>query len=151
MAPEYEFIQFVKGIKTKNPKRLKAKVAMEAHRFHDRVKRGMLSILLESADPVKYIDRCIKEVDEIGLVIKQFQEEGCHGIIRHGDDIYPVKLDTRANWLSEGVEWDLEQEKEIMYEAVETWKAETGKKSVVVLITLFSNFGFSGIPRAIAR
>ncbi|MNY19254.1 hypothetical protein D3C86_1526790 [compost metagenome] len=68
---------------------------------------------------------------------------------KNGTDIFPVKLDTRANWLEESKRWDPEQEMVIQHEVVHSWMRDHDKGYFYGKVVLFPTFGFSGEPRII--
>jgi len=136
----------------KNPKKIvKLAQRLYAESTHPVQKRLCRDISI-SADPVKYVTRCIGLIRDCAVIMKQFMDDGCHGMIftgRDGDEVYPIKLDTRENWLTENKQWDPEQEMIIQNQAADAWLREHDKGYFYGKVVLFPNFGFSGIPRII--
>lgn len=137
-----------------NPKPRKVK-ALALKLFNDAkfdIQRDLCWEIYNAKDPVAHMKRRFAEIRDFVILHKQFLEDGYHGMIRTGkllNDIYPIKLDTRENWLTEGKQWDPEQEMHIQLQCAENWLAEHKKASFKGEVILFPQFGFSGAPRAV--
>lgn len=138
----------------KNPKHKKVRafaIRMYAECTSE-VQKRLCRDIYQAPEPVKYMYECIDKIRQCAVIIKQFVADGCHGMIftgKNGDEVYPVKLDTRENWLTEGKEWDPEQEMIIQHDCANNWMKEHDAGHFLGKVVLFPEFGFSGIPRII--
>lgn len=116
------------------------------------VKKRLCRDLMSAADPVDYLERCIVLINDCAIVMEQFLADGAHGMIMTGKDrreVYPVVLSTQKNWLEDGKQWHPEDEQIIQNQAADAWMREYDKGSFEGMVVLFTQFGFSGIPRVI--
>lgn len=149
---EFSILQMFMDIKNPNAKKYKKLAARMALEAPKEIQRIICRDIYRAHDPIKYAKSCYDKITDCAILTKQFLEDGCHGMIftgTNGCDIWPVKLDTRTNWLEEGKAWDPEQEMIIQHEAVDSWMREHDKGYFYGKVVLFPNFGFSGEPRII--
>ncbi|MCY1299293.1 hypothetical protein D9M70_488160 [compost metagenome] len=95
---------------------------------------------------------CINKIRDCAILVENFIKDGNHGMLftgNNGLDVYPIKLDTRDNWLTEGTKWDPEQEMIIQHDAANNWMKEHDKGTFYGKVVLFPQFGFSGEPRIV--
>lgn len=152
LEQETSVLAMFKEIKNPNAKKVKKLAAKLALELPLEIQRCLCRDIYRAHDPIKYLNSSIDKINDCAILIKQFTEEGKHGMIftgKYGTDIYPIQLDTRANWLEEGVRWDPEQEMIIAHEAVDSWMKDNNKGYFYGKVVLFPTFGFSGEPRVI--
>jgi hypothetical protein len=139
----------LKNPNAKKVKKLAAKLYAEVpHEIQKRLCRDVY----RAHDPLTYVRSCIEKIRDCSILIEQFIEDGCHGMIFTGKDgttVYPVTLKTLPHWLSETERWDPEQEALIQHDAVNAWMKEHDKGYFYGKVVLFPKFGFSGEPRII--
>lgn len=133
----------------KNPKKVKKLATRLYGQSPHTVQKKLCRDILMAADPVGYVERCIAMINDCSTIVQQFVEDGCHGMIMMGNDVYPVKLKTLAKWLEENKRWDPEEEAKIQKDAAQEWLNAYEKDWFFGKVVLFPNFGFSGVPRII--
>jgi hypothetical protein len=158
-APEYDnlreesaILDIFEAMKNPNPK----KVINLARRLHGEVtsdiQKRLCRDIARADQPLVYMRACINKIRDCAILVKQFVAEGGHGMLftgKDGLDVYPITLDTRSNWLTEGAKWDPEQEMIIQHDAANNWMRDNNKGSFYGKVVLFPQFGFSGEPRII--
>lgn len=132
-----------------NPKKLKKFATRLYKEAQTEVQQWLIMDILTAADPIKYLNDAIAKIRDCAVIIEQFIEDGCHGMIMMGNNVYPVKLETVQKWLIEQKPWDPEQEMLIQHDAANSWMREHDKGRFSGKVVLFPQFGFSGIPRDI--
>lgn len=151
-AQESAILKVFKDANLKNPKKVRSMATRLLKETTLPIQRQLLMDLIVAGNPLKYLHYCIDHVEQCAVIIKQFIDDGCHGMIMTGHKcrtIYPVKLDTRENWLKADDLWNEEDELLIQHNAAEMWMKEYDKGYFLGKVVLFPHFGFSGIPRVI--
>lgn len=139
-------------LKNPNPKKVKKLASRLYGESITEIQKRLCRDIYRADDPVKYMYSCIEKIRDCAILIEQFIEDGFHGMIftgRDGTEVWPIKLDTRENWLTEGKQWDPDQELIIQHEAANSWMREHDKGYFFGKVVLFPKFGFSGEPRII--
>ena len=152
LEQESAVLAMFQDIKNPNAKKVKKLAARLHNELPLDIQKRLCRDIYRADDPVKYLNSCINKIHDCAILVKQFIEEGKHGMIftgKNGTDIYPIQLDTRSNWLEEGKRWDPEQEMIIAHEAADSWMREHNKGYFFGKVVLFPTFGFSGEPRII--
>lgn len=155
LLTEHEVFEQLKG-NLSNPKKLIKAVHRLIPSAPQYIQDGMLAQLLVAKDPIKFLKESIQKLEDFKWIIKDLIESGNHGMIivkestnSDKETIYPIKLDTRENWLKENQFWDCEQEMLIQHELAEGWMREHDRPYFFGKVVLFKEFGFTGIPRVI--
>jgi hypothetical protein len=152
LKEESAILDIFEGIKNPNPKKVKKLASRLYGEVTSDIQKRLCRDIFRADDPVKYMWSCINKIRDCAILVEQFIEDGNHGMLFTGKDgleVYPVKLDTRDNWLTEGTKWDPEQEMIIQHDACNNWMQEHDKGSFYGKVVLFPQFGFSGEPRII--
>lgn len=152
LEQESAVLEMFISLKNPNAKKVKKLAARLYNELPLEIQKRLCRDIYRADDPVKYMTSCYNKIHDCAILIKQFIEDGSHGMIftgKNGTDIYPVTLDTRTNWLTEGKRWDPEQEMIIQHQAAQSWMAEHDKGYFFGKVVLFPTFGFSGEPRVI--
>ncbi len=139
-------------IKNPNAKKVKKLAAKLYNECTLEIQKRLCRDLYRADDPLKYLNTCIDKIHDCAILIKQFIEDGCHGMIftgKNGCDVHPIKLNTQTKWLEEGQRWDLEAEMLIQHNAVDEFMREHDLGHFFGKVVLFPKFGFSGEPRII--
>jgi len=146
---EYEIIEDLEQKNFTNPKKLikYAKSIYPTLKFE--VQKILVESLVNNPDPIKYLKDVSVKVKDCAIIIEQFVEDGCHGMIMMGNTVYPVKLDTIDKWLTEGKPWHPEDEARIRIEAADKLMQEKNIGYFNGKVVLFPYFGFSGIPETV--
>jgi hypothetical protein len=114
------------------------------------IQKKMLNDVWMAKNPKETILRFTTVIHDCAIVMQDLVESGHHGMIMLPDDvIYPIKLDTRPNWLRPEDPWDEQDEINIQHEIAREYMVENQIKSFYSKIVLFPHFGFSGVPRII--
>lgn len=151
-AQESTILKVFKDANLKNPKKVRSMATRLLKETTLPIQRQLLMDLIAAGNPLEYLRYCIDHVEQCAVIIKQFIDDGCHGMIMTGHKcrtIYPVKLDTRENWLKADDLWNEEDELLIQHEAANNFMKEYNKGYFLGKVVLFPHFGFSGIPRVI--
>lgn len=135
------------------PKKLIAFVTrlMESPDIYEGAKVGILSDILQAKDPVAFLIKRMQEGADTSKIMKQLASDGFHGMFVINSTCHPVKLKTLDKWLSEGVRWNEAQEADIQHELVDKWLEDNPNKTFFGDVILFTEFGFSGVPRRINK
>ncbi len=152
LEQESAILKVFEDIKNPNDKKVKKLAAKLYSEVTNEVQKRLCRDVYRADQPLTYLRSCSSKIRDCAILIEQFIEDGCHGMIftgKNGCDVYPVKLDTRENWLTEGKQWDPEQEMLIAHDAVNNWMKEHDKGRFFGKVALFPMFGFSGEPRII--
>ncbi|QTH80417.1 hypothetical protein PA10_00219 [Pseudomonas phage pPa_SNUABM_DT01] len=152
LEQESSVLEMFMAIKNPNAKKVKKLAARLYNELPLEIQKRLCRDIYRAHDPVLYMTTCYNKIHDCAILVKQFIEDGCHGMIftgKNGTDTYPIKLDTRTNWLNEGKRWDPEQEMIIQHEAVNSWMRDHDKGYFFGKVVLFPTFGFSGEPRII--
>lgn len=152
LEQESSILEDFEAIRNPNDKKVKKLAAKLYNEVECDVQKRLCRDLFRADQPLKYLRSCISKIRDCSILIEQFVEDGCHGMIftgKDGCDVYPVRLDTRENWLTEGKQWDPEQEMIIQHEAADNWMKDHNKGYFLGKVVLFPMFGFSGEPRII--
>lgn len=152
LEQESAILDLFEQIKNPNPKKIKKLATRLYGECTLEVQKRLCRDIYRADDPVKYMRSCIAKIRDCAVLIEQFIEDGCHGMIftgRDGTEVWPVKLNTQQTWLNEGKAWDPEQEMLIQHEAVDAYMRENNKGYFLGKVVLFPKFGFSGEPRII--
>lgn len=151
-AQESTILKVFKDANLKNPKKVRAMATRLLKETTLPIQRQLLMDLIAAGNPLKYLHYCIDHVEQCAVIIQQFIDDGCHGMIMTGHKcrtIYPVKLDTRENWLKADDRWNEEDEQLIRIKSAEEWMKEYDKGYFLGKVVLFPQFGFSGVPGVI--
>lgn len=149
---ESAILDIFASMKNPNPKKVKKLATRLFNESTLEIHKRLCRDIYRADDPVKYMHSCINKIRDCALLVEQFIEDGNHGMLftgKDGLDVYPVKLDTRENWLGEDKKWDPEQEMLIQHDAARNWMREYDKGHFYGKVVLFPKFGFSGEPRII--
>lgn len=152
LSQEAGILDILKSHKLKNPKKLckLAQRLLEETQFP--IQRELLMDILRARDPIAYLNDCEQRVTECTAIVKQFIDDGCHGMILTGPRytvIYPIELQTMEKWLNADDMWSPEDELDIKYKAVKAWMEEHEADHFHGKALLFPQFGFSGLPELI--
>lgn len=129
-----------------NPKKVKAFATRIAPVCAPHIVNGLIRGVLASKDPVGYVRGCLREVGDYAVVIRDFVEAGQHGMVQVGRSCYPIQLQCPKAWLSDGP-WHPEDEQMILADACNSWMRDHDVGYFHGRAVLFTEFGFSGIPR----
>lgn len=149
---ESAILDLFEAIKNPNAKKVKKFAARMYNECQLEIQKRLCRDIYRADDPVKYMRSCISKIRDCAILTEQFIEDGCHGMIftgPNGIDVYPVKLNTRESWLTEGKRWDEEQEMILHHDACNAWMKEHDKGYFYGKVVLFPKFGFSGEPRIV--
>ena len=107
------------------------------------ISQGFLKFLLEVKNPHKYIDQALEESDLIPKLVLEFSKENYFGMVRVGDDIYPVTLEFEedADYL-----WSQDNEEVVGVACAHQTMNDLKKEHLKCTVFLFKTFGFSGRP-----
>lgn len=157
MQQETQMFDYLRANFTTNPKKLKklARRLAEDPATPGFISNGLLTSIVLHKEPVKFLRRMFRQIEEWPALIEGLISDGNHGmiIIERGDNevIYPCKIDTRANWLRVNDKWNPEDERLIQLDLAQGWMKEHNKGYIHCKVVLFQPFGFSGIPREIEQ
>lgn len=154
LAQESAILDQFEAIKNPNAKKVKKFAARMYNECTLEIQKRLCRDIYRADDPVKYMKSCISKIRDCAILVEQFIEDGCHGMIftgANGVDVWPVMLTTRieTNWLKDGKRWDEEQEMIIAHDCANNWMKEHDKGYFYGKVVLFPKFGFSGEPRII--
>lgn len=144
---EREYLRELKENFTSNPKKLKKIAIKISERYDQYIRDGLVVSIAASADPVRYVIKCIDEIEIYAGAVDEFIESGKHGMLIHKNTIYPLELKLPKSWLNDA--WSPDDEKKIRYDAVAAWMDEMQISEFHGKAVLFKKFGFSGIPRVV--
>lgn len=144
LMAEAAILQFFKNNFTTNPKKLVKLAIRVMPDCADYVVKGLITSILNAKDPVAYLQKCFRDIEALVEISKDLVADGYHGMIFMKDVIYPLKLDTRENWLKD--RWAEEDELEILHRLAGEWMRTNNKTSFHGKVVLWPAFGFSGIP-----
>lgn len=142
-----EFINAQPKGKRINPKKVQAFARRIAPLCAPHIVNGLIRGVLSTKDPVGYLRGCFREINEYAVIIRDFVESGHHGMLQIGKNCYPVKLKCPVSWLSEDAPWHPEDERLIGADACNAWMRDNDVGYFHGRVVLFSDFGFTGIPR----
>lgn len=152
LEKESAILDLFEQMKNPNPKKVRKLAARLYGECTLEIQKRLCRDIYRADNPVKYMRSCIDKIRDCAILVEQFIEDGCHGMIftgKDGTEVWPIKLDTRENWLTEGKDWHPEQEQLIQHDAVDAWMREHDKGYFYGKVVLFPKFGFSGEPRII--
>ena len=135
-----------------NPKKLLKFNAYMMTVVPEVIANSMCRSIATSGDPVGHVKRCLSRVKQCALAIKELLDQGNHAMLMDQvtNEAYGAKLDTRENWLSDKTgKWAEDQEHAIIDRVLFNWMFENRRRTFFGTITMFVEFGFSGIPQAI--
>lgn len=154
LKQESAILDMFEAIKNPNYKKVKKFAARMYNECTLEIQKRLCRDIYRADDPVKYMRSCIAKIRDCAILVEQFIEDGCHGMIftgANGTDVWPVQLTTRiaVSWLEDGKRWDEEQEMIIAHDCANNWMKEHDKGYFYGKVVLFPKFGFSGEPRII--
>jgi hypothetical protein len=149
LAGETVIFDIIEAEHITNPKKLKKFAQRLMQVTTSEVQLRLLQDIMIDRDPVKYVRDCAAKIRDCAVVIRQFVEDGCHGMIMINNTVYPVQLKTQEKWLKEDKLWDPTDEMEIQHHAANDWMRQHDKGYFLGKVVLFPQFGFSGIPRIV--
>lgn len=152
LKQESAILDKFEALKNPNAKKVKKLAARLYNECTLEIQKRVCRDIYRADDPVKYMRSCIDKIRDCAMLIEQFIADGCHGMIftgKNGTDVWPIQLNTRESWLTEGKRWDEEQEMIIQHDCVNNWMKEHDKGRFYGKVVLFPKFGFSGEPRII--
>lgn len=149
LSQESAILDIFEKAGTKNPKKVKKLALRLLKETTSRIQIKLLTDIASAKNSATQAEYYIKVIRDCAILIQQFIEDGCHGMIMMRHQVYPVVLDTRENWLSEKKIWHPDDEEEIQRQAVKNWMVEHKQNYFIGKVTLFPNFGFSGVPRIV--
>lgn len=146
---ENEILNLFVGMVNPKPKKivnLAKKLMFE--RTHS-IEQRLLKDIIYHTDPLGFVQRCLALLDDLTNMIPGMVADGYHGVIIIKDEVFPTKVNAPQSWLVRGQYWDPEQEYEIQKQVVGEYLETYDKNYALCKVVLFSDFGFSGIPRII--
>lgn len=154
LQQESAILDMFEAIKNPNIKKVRKFAARMYNECTLPIQKRMCRDIYRADDPVKYMFSCINKIRDCAILVEQFIEDGCHGMIftgANGIDVWPVQLTTRiaVSWLEDGKRWDEEQEMIIAHDCANNWMKEHDEGYFFGKVVLFPKFGFSGEPRII--
>lgn len=152
LSQEAGILDRLKSQGLKNPKKLKKLAERLLAEVTLPVQRELLMDILRSRDPIRYLKDCDEQVNDCSAIVKQFLEDGHHGMIMTGHKyrtIYPVTLATPEKWLNADDMWSPDDELDIQYKAAKAWMEEHDVGHFHGKVLLYPQFGFSGMPATI--
>lgn len=144
LIAEAEILKYFKDNFTTNPKKLIRLARQVEANCTDYVKNGLIYSILTAKNPVAYLQKCFKDIEAMVEIARDLTAQGFHGMIFMNDVVYPLRLDTRENWLKD--KWSEEDELEILHRLAAEWMRSNNKSSFHGKVVLWPLFGFSGIP-----
>lgn len=134
----------------KNPKKVK-KLALKVWQDPEStdIQKTLALQIAQAKNSTQAADALVKRVEDCAMIIESFIAAGCHGMIMHDEVVYPVHIKANPKWLSPDDPWDIEDEQLIRCEAANQWMREHNYGYFAGRVTLFPQFGFSGIPEMI--
>jgi hypothetical protein len=133
---------------TTNPKKLKKMSARIRPSLPSWIQASLCDALERSTDPVKMLQMAFKDLAAYPAIMAGLIADGNHGMIMEGNNIYGISLDTNEKWLNPNKDgkWSLEDESDIIDKALLHWMAKERKRVFKGRLTLFPEFGFTGVP-----
>jgi hypothetical protein len=133
---------------TTNPKKLKKMSARVRPLLPEFIQKSLCDALDRSTDPVKLLQMAFKDLAAYPGIMADLIALGNHGMIIEGQNIYGFNLDTNEKWLNPNKDgkWSPEDESEIIDKVLLRWMAKERRRTFNGRLTLFPEFGFSGIP-----
>ena len=133
---------------TTNPKKLKKLGERVRPLLPEWIQKSLCDTLIRSNDPVRFMKRAFKDLAAYPAIMAGLIADGNHGMIMLGAEIYGISLDTNEKWLNPNKDgrWSLEDESDIIDKALLHWMAKNRMRTFNGRLTLFTEFGFSGIP-----
>jgi len=133
---------------TTNPKKLKKMSVRVRPSLPDWIQASLCDALERSTDPAKLLEMAFKDLAAYPGIMAGLIAEGNHGMIIEGSNIYGIALDTNEKWLNPNKDgkWSSEDESDIIDKALLHWMAKTRRRSFNGRVSLFPQFGFTGIP-----
>jgi len=113
------------------------------------IQRSLALQIAQSRNAAAAADELVKRIEDCAMIVESFIESGCHGMIMHDDNVYPVYINTREAWLNPEDPWDIEDEQLIRCQAAHQWMKDHDYGYFAGRVTLFPQFGFSGIPEMV--
>lgn len=130
-----------------NPKKVKQLAKRITPLCAPHIINGLIYNVLAMKDPVGYLFDCFEDIQTYAVIIRDFVESGHHGMVQVGRQCYPVKLVCPEKWLRSDDPWHPEDEQMIGADMCNAWMKEYNKGVFHGRAILFSEFGFTGIPR----
>jgi hypothetical protein len=116
------------------------------------IQQGLFQRILRAKDPVGTLNKIQVLMDEWYAVVPGLIATGYHGMIVNqlpkAKEIHGFTVKTAERWLTEKTPWPLDQEIEIMGQALRAWMVASDLLSFTGKVVLFSSFGFSGTARS---
>lgn len=143
---EIRALQYLKDHFTRNPKKMKKMCLRMLPELPGFIRDAFINNIILGKDPIHWLEHAFAEMDQYPVLMKQFIEEGNHGMIFDKGTLYGFSLKTNPKWLSnQDGEWDPEEEQAIIDQALNAWMVKERRRSFRGRIVLFQDFGFSGI------
>jgi len=144
---ELHILKYFEENFTDNPKKLLAMGRRLAPMHPEFIQISLFKTLACTKDPVAWMRRCFEEAKQYPMIMKQYMEEGHHGMLMQKVNTYPFSLKTNPRWLSkkESEKWTDEQERELVDEVLFAWLKDNRERTFSGRIVFFRDFGFSGI------
>lgn len=144
---ESELLKKFEGLtNAKKIKKLATRLLSEAD---NEIAKMVCMDIIKAKDPCEKLKRSISLINDASVLVEEFIEQGAHGMIIIGSDTYTVEVKTMSKWLDQKDKWTEEDEVDIQYKAAEDWLRAYNQKKFLGKVVLFSQFGFSGVPRLI--
>lgn len=133
---------------TTNPKKLKKMNERIRPQLPTWIQKSLCDTLARSADPVKFMRHAFRDLAAYPAIMARLIAEGNHGMIMMGPEVFGFSLDTNEKWLNADKtgKWTQDDESDIIDKALQYWMIKERRRKVTCRITLFADFGFSGIP-----
>jgi len=146
---EHDVMKWIEENFTTHPKRLVKLIQRLRGRVPTWIERSLCDTVLVVKDPVEWARLCIKEAAMYPVLMKKLRDEGNHGMVFWKNELYGFNLNTNPKWLNGKAteRWTEEDENAILTEALATWMIKHRVRKFDNRIMLFTEFGFSGIPR----
>lgn len=143
---EFNVLYHFMGWEIKSPVKLLKRLATYANGLHkDSIEFRQALFLMKDKNPVQLLKQAYNKLVDYLIVVNRFIGEGYHGFIELKDNLYPIMVETRPNWMESP--WHPDDEHEICHKAVGNWMDEN--RDVLYFngrVVLFKNYGFSGQP-----
>ncbi len=146
---EVEILELFKDQGIDNPKKVRKYALRLLSERTDEIETTLLKDILRADNPSKYVKDCLNRVGDCAILIEQFIEDGYHGMILKGNDVWPVKLKAPDHWLDGKERWAPDQEALLQTNAAEGWMKEHNRGYFHAKVVLFAHYGFSGVPNVL--
>lgn len=106
------------------------------------IQNGLMKCLMETKKPKAIINTALEQLDVLPGITRTLVEEGFHGMVMVGDEIFPISLSVD----SESKEWCIEEEGTVGLACAHQCMNDLEKNRLSCTVMLFKHLGFKGIP-----